>query len=165
MTTPQITIVPLGPAYGNAYIVSDKGFISSRLGLGDTPWHILAPTTADIGDRVKRMEDLISKVLKTDKPEKIETVHQFAETSTGPTTVSLNLPAPSKPVNDLTLDGLGLPPAHLWRLKKAGVSDVGSLCGLTAAALSALPGVGPAMIMRIIERLAANGLRLTEKVG
>lgn len=155
MTTPQITIVPLG----TVYIVSDKGFIASLLGLGDTPWHLVAPTANDIGDRVLHMEALIEKAHLIFASNRAETSNWTAPS------ISLDLPAPSKGIEDLTLDRLGLPSAHLWRLKKAGVGTVGELCGLTKDRLSIMPGVGPALVNKAIECLATHGLRLTGKVG
>ena len=159
------------------FIVSDDGAISQSLGLGETPWHLVATTAVELEIRIAQMNKLIddaeartADVFEQQPGDASALVADgvlisYTGNGNGGTKVHLNLPGAGSPAGSADIDTLGLKYQQVWRVRKAGVSTVGQLVGYSEEELLGLPGVGKGLVRALVAALDAKGYRLKEIVS
>lgn len=162
---------------GGVYVVSDGGYIAKALGLGDVPWHLVAPSLTNVPERIQQMEQMLARV---PCPEGSISGAFYVDLTETPTkekkkkkkivrrkTVKQGV-LPANGLASMTireLVGKKLLGTHVARIEKGlGAKTVGDLCQLTPADLLEVRGVGAKMVKTVEACLKKHNLKLSELV-
>lgn len=156
------------------YVVSDDGQIARMLGIGNTPWHLVATNERELAIRVEQMNELIEAATdrvaaKFDAVDEVTVRSDTAATNlthtgNGHHRIRFDLPGKGSVAGRAGIETLDLKPQHVWRLQKAGIKTVGQLVGYSEAGLVTLKGIGRGMVKAVVAALAEKGYRLKEVI-
>jgi len=169
---------------GGVHVISDNGLIARLFQIHpNTPWEMAVESPAQIGEHVRRMEELIDRAEKrmirglipVPASESGATTtsgypHSTVTSSECSARVSLGTPEPPPPDARLSefwrpIESLPIKSCYTWRLKKAGIKTINQLAGMTKRQLSETPGIGPAVVKQAERGMTKLGIRFAKKVS
>jgi len=161
---------------GNVHVISDDGRIARLFQLpGGVAWEMAVEAPSQLAERVRQMEGLLEEAEKRAAQGLIPIPGAgsgYVSDSGGGSSMLTSFTA-SGGTGKLTIDPPGTAPIeslpirrrYTWRLKKAGITTIGQLAGMTEKQLSEMPGIGEAVVKQAKRGMAKLGIRLAKKVS